>query len=137
MREALFALESIEEELVAGRGDVELSRLREVLDATMVAHPEHWSSYLRGDERELRLARAYGFSDRCRYYWPRPELREAIARLIGNLSERPIPATLLSQFLPGEYEAVRAGALAARTEDLVRHRVLETIDLYASACGMS
>jgi len=137
MREALFALESIEEELFAGRGDVELSCLREVLDATMVAHPEHWSSYLRGDERELRLARAYGFSDRCRYYWPRPELREAVARLIGNLSERPIPAMLLSQFLPGEYEAVRAGALAARAEDLVRHRVLETIDLYASACGMS
>ena len=136
MREALFALESIEEELFAGGEDVELSRLREVLDRTMVAHPEHWSSYLHGDERELRLARAYGYSDRCRYYWPRPELREAVARLIANLSERPIPATLLSQALPCGYEAVRAGELAARPEDLIRHRILGTIDLYASACGM-
>jgi D-tagatose-1,6-bisphosphate aldolase subunit GatZ/KbaZ len=136
MREALFALESIERELFAGRDDVTLSRLREVLDATMVAHPEHWRPYLRGDERELRLARAYGYSDRCRYYWPRPELREAVARLMGNLSERPIPPTLLSQFLPGEYEAVRAGTLAGRPADLVRHRILATIDLYASACGM-
>jgi len=31
---------------------------------------------------------------------------------------------------------VRMGALAARPVDLIRHRVLGTIDLYASACGM-
>jgi D-tagatose-1,6-bisphosphate aldolase subunit GatZ/KbaZ len=136
MREALFALESIERELFAGRDDVELSRLREVLEATMVAHPEHWHSYHHGDEGQLRLARAFGYSDRCRYYWPRPELREAVARLTHNLSGRPVPATLLSQFLPAQYEAVRMGALAARPEDLIRHRVLGTIDLYASACGL-
>ena len=136
MREALFALESIERELFAGRDDVELSRLREVLEATMVAHPEHWHSYHHGDEGQLRLARAFGYSDRCRYYWPRPELREAVARLTHNLSGRPVPATLLSQFLPVQYEAVRMGALAARPEDLIRHRVLGTIDLYASACGL-
>jgi len=136
MREALFALESIEEELFTGRDDVVLSRLREVLEATMVAHPEHWKSYYHGDERELRLARAYSYSDRCRYYWPRPELREALARLVGNLSERPIPPTLLGQFLPVQYEAVREGKLSARPEELIRHRILETVDLYASACGM-
>lgn len=137
MREAFFALESIEQELFAGSDDVVVSRLREVLETTMVDHPEHWKSYYHGDEQRLRLARAYSYSDRCRYYWPRPELREALARLVGNLSERPIPPTLLSQFLPVQYEAVRAGELADRPEDLVRHKILGVMNLYASACGMS
>jgi len=136
MREALFALESIERELFAAGEDLARSRLREVLETTMVEHPEHWKAYYHGDERELRLARAYSFSDRARYYWARPELSEAVARLIGNLRQRPIPLMLLSQFLPVEYEAVRAGELALAPEDLVRHRILAVVDLYASACGM-
>ncbi len=136
MREAFFALESIERELLAGRDGVELSRLRDVLETTMVAHPEHWKSYYHGNGSELRLARAYSFSDRCRYYWPRPELREALARLLGNLSERSIPSTLLGQFLPIQYEAVREGVLPARPEDLIRHKILQVLDRYASACGM-
>jgi D-tagatose-1,6-bisphosphate aldolase subunit GatZ/KbaZ len=44
--------------------------------------------------------------------------------------------TLLSQYLPGEYEAVRSGELANRPADLVRHRILSAIDAYAAACGM-
>ena len=136
MREAFFALESIERELLAGDGDVERSRLREVLETAMVEHPEHWRSYYRGDERELRLARAFSFSDRCRYYWPRAELREALARLFRNLSRRPIPPTLLGQFLSEQYDAVREGRISARPEDLVRHKVLQVVDVYAAACGM-
>jgi D-tagatose-1,6-bisphosphate aldolase subunit GatZ/KbaZ len=136
MREAFFALESIERELFAGRDDAERSRLREVLETTMIEHPEHWRSYYQGDAEELRLARAFSYSDRCRYYWPRPELRQALERLFGNLAERPIPLTLLGQYLPAGYEAVRAGRIGARPEDLVRHKILEVLDRYAAACGM-
>ena len=136
MREALFALDSIERELFAAEDHPARSRLREVLEATMVEHPDHWKGYYHGDERELRLARSFSFSDRARYYWSRPELREAAGRLLGNLRQRPIPLTLLSQFLPRQYEAVRAGELGDRPEDLIRHRILEIVDLYASACGM-
>jgi D-tagatose-bisphosphate aldolase class II non-catalytic subunit len=96
MREALFALESIEREVCAGRGG-DLSRLRQTLEAVMLAHPECWESYYRGGDDELRLARAYSYSDRCRYYWPRPELRDAVARLFANLADRPIPLTLVSR----------------------------------------
>lgn len=134
MREALFALELIERELLDD--DDEPSRLREALEATMVAHPEHWAPYHHGTERELRLARAFGYSDRARYSWPRPELRGAVSLLLRNLSREDIPSTLLSQYLPAQYEAVRRGALRARPADLVRHKVLEVADRYASACGM-
>jgi D-tagatose-1,6-bisphosphate aldolase subunit GatZ/KbaZ len=133
MREALFGLEAIERELTP---DAERSCLRETLERAMVERPEHWRSYHRGDERALRLARAFSYSDRCRYYWPRPELRAAVERLLANLSERPIPPTLLSQFLPRGYEAVRRGELAPVPLDLVRHAVLGVLDVYASACGM-
>ncbi len=133
MREAFFAMESIERELFA---DEERSHLREVLEATMIAHPEHWTSYYSGEERDLRFARAFSYSDRCRYYWPRPELRESLAKLMGNLTGRSIPPTLLSQFLPRQYEAVRAGLLSAGPVDVVRDKILEVVDVYAAACGM-
>ncbi len=135
MREALFALDAIERELLAGRDDVVPSRVPEILERTMVAHPEHWRSHHRGDAEALRLARAFSYSDRARYYWPRPELRDAVARLEANLSARPIPMTLLSQFLPSEYDAVRRGELGIRPEDLIRHRVIDVIERYAAACA--
>lgn len=135
MREALFALELIETEVLAGRPE-DRSRLREVLERVMLAHPEHWEPYLGGDAASVRLARAFSYSDRARYYWPRPELSGAVRRLISNLSATPIPVTLLSQYLPAQADAVRAGLLSPRPADLVRHRVGEVVDRYASACGM-
>jgi len=133
MREALFGLELIERELL-GEDDPERSRLREVLEAEMLARPEHWEPYLSGDARALRVARAFSYSDRARYYWARPALRRAVRRLVANLSERPIPETLLSQFLPVQGEAVRAGELVPLPVDLIRHRVMQVMDRYAIAC---
>ncbi len=136
MREALFALEAIARELLVGRADAEPSRLREVLEATMLGNPEHWRPYVTGDEGGQRLSRAFGYSDRSRYYWHRPELQAAIGRLLDDLWERGIPATLLSQYLPEQYEAVREGWLEPNPDDLIRHKVLSTLDRYAFACGM-
>lgn len=135
MREALFALELIEAELFVGRPG-ERSRVREVLERVMLAHPEHWEPYLAGDDVSVRLARAFSYSDRARYYWARPELRGAVQRLLSNLSAAPIPLTLLSQYLPAQADAVRSGRLSPRPAGLVRHRVGEIVDRYATACGM-
>ena len=72
---------------------------------------------------EVRLDLIYGYSDRCRYYWNGPAVQEEIIRLLDNLRERPIPLTLVSQYLPLEYEAIRRGELqaASRTADCVSH----------------
>ena len=136
VREALFALEEIERELLARRHGLEPSRLRATLDRAMVEQPEHWRAYYSGDEDELALARAFSFSDRARYYWAEPRVRDAVERLFDNLGHARIPPPLLSQFLPAEYSAVRAGQSATGPADLVRHRVLTVIDAYAEACGM-
>jgi D-tagatose-1,6-bisphosphate aldolase subunit GatZ/KbaZ len=136
MREALFALEAIEREVLAGDASATLSHLRDVLDAAMLDHPEHWRSYHRGSDTEQRLARAFSYSDRCRYYWPLPAVQDALDRLLRNLAEHPIPETILSQYLPQQYRAVRRGELTNRPDALIRHAILSVIAGYAAACGM-
>jgi D-tagatose-1,6-bisphosphate aldolase subunit GatZ/KbaZ len=138
-REALFALEQIEREALATglgtAGGGEPSRLRETLDAAMREDPAHWRAYYSGGEDELAFARAFSFSDRCRYYWPRPDVRDALERLLGDLSRRPIPLALLSQYLPAQYAAVRAGKLEPSPEALIRHRIGAVLKTYWAACG--
>ncbi|HEY5433656.1 MAG TPA: class II D-tagatose-bisphosphate aldolase, non-catalytic subunit [Candidatus Limnocylindrales bacterium] len=136
LREVLFALEAIEGEWLVRRGGVVASRLRETLQRVMVEHPEHWQPYFHGDEDELRFARDFSFSDRSRYYWPQPEVQAAVGRLVGNLSARPIPLTLLSQYLPMQYRAVREGTLSSDPRALIRAGIAIVIDAYAHACGM-
>jgi D-tagatose-1,6-bisphosphate aldolase subunit GatZ/KbaZ len=54
-REAVFALGMIERELLAGRKEPRLSRVREVLDRAMLRQPVYWRSYYHGDENQQRL----------------------------------------------------------------------------------
>ena len=102
LREALFALAAIEDELVPG---ADRSRLVDELESAMVADPTWWAGYYDGDAGEQRLARRYSYSDRARYYWPRPAVAAAAERLFDNLDTVGIPLPLLSQHLPGPVPA--------------------------------
>ena len=62
MREALFALAAIENELVAPR---DRSQLPEVVERRMLAAPEHWERYCPGSAAERYIARRYSYSDRA------------------------------------------------------------------------
>jgi D-tagatose-1,6-bisphosphate aldolase subunit GatZ/KbaZ len=134
-REAVFCLEMIEQEWLAGTTPFEPSNLRGSLEKAMMEDPGNWKRYYHGDAHEQRRARAFSFSDRVRYYWPRPSVQAALARLIANLSGRPIPLALLSQFMPRQYESVRAGTLLNSPRALVSHRINEVTSAYARACG--
>jgi D-tagatose-1,6-bisphosphate aldolase subunit GatZ/KbaZ len=134
-REAAFGLEAIEREWLSARGNVTLSRVQQTLEEAMVENPAHWSSYYHGDEAALQFARKYSYSDRARYYWPQPAVSAALKKLIANLTAHPAPVSVLSQFLPRQAEAVRAGMLANLPTELIRHKILEVIDQYAGACG--
>ena len=57
-------------------------------------------------------------------------MKEARARLILNLSERPIPPYLLSQFLPVQYELIREGRLTPEPEALIEHKIQCVMDRY-------
>jgi D-tagatose-1,6-bisphosphate aldolase subunit GatZ/KbaZ len=135
-REAVFALSAIERELLAGRKGQRLSRVREVLDRAMLRKPAYWRSYYHGDERQLRLSRIYSYSDRCRYYWHQPAVQTEIGRLFDNLKTRSFPLTLVSQYLPQEYAAIRGGQIEQQPEAIIRYHIQLILRTYATACGI-
>ena len=102
----------------------------------MVEHPEHWKPYYHGDESQRRFARAYSLSDRIRYYWPDREISDALALLTQNLQQHPAPLPLISQYLPRQADAIRAGAVQNNPSALIRHKVQESLARYAGACGV-
>jgi D-tagatose-1,6-bisphosphate aldolase subunit GatZ/KbaZ len=130
LREALFALAAIEDELI---GPDDRSRLPDVVEARMLARPEEWQRYYSGTPEERALARRYSYSDRMRYYWPDHEIEAAVKRLLANLTMRGVPDPLLSAYLPAQYDRVRRGVLASSPRDLVIDRVRDVLRTYAAA----
>jgi D-tagatose-1,6-bisphosphate aldolase subunit GatZ/KbaZ len=135
LREAVFALATIEEEWLGWRKGITRSGVREELDHAMVIDPAHWKSYYHGEQAALHFARKYSYSDRSRYYWPQPAVQQALQRLLRNLAENPAPLSLLSQYLPKQWEEIRAGRLANDPANLIHRRIMEVMDDYAYACG--
>jgi D-tagatose-1,6-bisphosphate aldolase subunit GatZ/KbaZ len=133
-REAVFALAWMEEEWLGGRKDFQLSNLSGVLEEVMLARPEHWRRYYHGDERSQRLARRYSLSDRARYYWPDPRLQAALGTLFTNLSKESIPAPLVSQFFPQQFQKMRVGNLASNPHAWVEDKIASVLEEYAWAC---
>jgi D-tagatose-1,6-bisphosphate aldolase subunit GatZ/KbaZ len=136
LREGVFSLCEIEQEWLSGRAGVCLSRVGAALEQAMLDQPADWRGYYQGDDWYLAYARKYSYSDRSRYYWPKPAVEQAFSRLIHNLSAEPIPLPLLSQFLPLQYEAVRNGEITSRPLDLIEHKIRSVLRTYSSACGL-
>lgn len=132
LREGIFALEQIEQEL-AKLNDFVVSDFRWVLEQVMTDDSGYWKKYYHGDYKKKRYARAYSFSDRSRYYLTNPEVRKSLDILLRNLDSCDIPLALLSQYLPKQYEKVRSGLLRNKAEDLLIDRVGNCIDDYLYA----
>ncbi|EOG8084155.1 tagatose-bisphosphate aldolase subunit KbaZ [Citrobacter sp. CK184] len=131
LREALFSLAAIEEELLPAKTS---SGLRHVLESVMLDRPEYWQSHYHGDGNARRLARGYSYSDRVRYYWPDQQIDEAFARLVRNLADDPIPLPLISQYLPLQYARVREGDLNATPRELIISHIQDVLQQYHAAC---
>ena len=95
--------------------------------------PEHWQTYYRGNDSELTLARKFSLLDRCRYYWPEPEVQRMLIRLMNNQGNQPIPLSLLHQFFPGQVSRIRRGLLTNDPEALIRDKVKEVLRDYSFA----
>jgi D-tagatose-1,6-bisphosphate aldolase subunit GatZ/KbaZ len=134
-REAIFALAAIEEVLLADKPGETPSRVVDILDHAMQENPVYWAKYYSGSPEERRFARKYSLSDRSRYYWPVPSVQVALDRLLSNLGQGPLPLTLLSQYLPHQYERVREGALMNHPRALILDKITSVLSDYAYACG--
>lgn len=131
MREALDALSLIEAELVPADQRADLPT---VLEQAMLRNPRNWEHHYSGDEHARKLLRHYSYSDRVRYYWNAPEVREAVEKLMRNLQRRELPETMLSAFLPDQYVAVRAGLLKPDAHSIILDRIRRVLRPYAQAC---
>lgn len=129
MRAALFALSSIEEELIHPE---HCAGLKRVCEQVMLCEPKYWKEYYTSDRE--RLLRRYSYSDRIRYYWNHPLVADAVDKLLTNLADTTIPLPLLSQYLPRQYAAIRAGELTNHPRELVIHNIMQVTGCYASAC---
>ena len=135
LREAVFALAVMEEEWLGSKTGVNLSGIIETIENVMVENPKHWQKHYHGSDQELRYARKYSYSDRVRYYWPHPQIRKALNLLLENLSQQPVPLTLLSQYMPRQYHNVRAEKISNSPAELIRDKIMEVIWCYAYACN--
>lgn len=132
-REAIFALAMMENELFTGSRAQNRSNLINVLEEAMIENPIHWENYYSGDEEEQNFARKYSFSDRSRYYWPNSKVRESLRKLLTNVGGLPLPNSLISQFLPVQYERIRSGDLDNTAHDLILDRICSVLDSYSAA----
>ncbi|MEW6703256.1 MAG: D-tagatose-bisphosphate aldolase, class II, non-catalytic subunit [Pseudomonadota bacterium] len=128
LRETLWSLAEIEDLCVRqGR-----SQLKHVVLETMQRHPQHWQRYYH-DAGQLQLDLQFSLSDRIRYYWAHPQVQKACAALLHNLSQGPLPLTLLSQHLPHQYAAIRGGRLDNSIPHILRDGVARVLRHYARA----
>ena len=117
-----------------GRAPESLSGVRAALDRAMCADPRHWKAwYGDGDAETLRERRAWSLSDRSRYYWPVPQVQQAVERLFANLDAVHLPQGLTSQYLPWACEAADGGPRPGRAASLARLRVRRVLARYARA----
>lgn len=129
LRETLWALADIEQQL----GIAPPQPLKQLVLAAMQRDPRHWQSYYT-EPQSLNVDLQFSLSDRVRYYWGVPHVSRACDALLANLREHGVPLSLLSQFLPIQYAAVRAGTLVNEPRELVLDGIDQVLRGYARAC---
>jgi len=136
LRETIFALSYVEEELFGCNDNKKLSKIREVLENEMLKNKKYWENYYKGDKNKVRLAIKYSFFDRSRYYWQNNYVKESLELLISNLKSVKIPLSLISQFLPMQYKMVREDAIEIDPIVFIREAIKNVLDKYFYAVGI-
>jgi D-tagatose-1,6-bisphosphate aldolase subunit GatZ/KbaZ len=131
-REAVFALANIEKEMFSAEV---CSNVPQTLNEAAMRRPEYWKKYYHGNSEEQAFKRKYSLSDRIRYYWTDAEVQSALAHLLRNFGVRPIPLTLISQYLPNQYNPIRAGELRNSADSILLARVQNVLADYQFACA--
>ena len=131
LRETLWSLAAIGRELPGGDKEEDL---RTVVVETMRSDPRHWRDHYH-DLANESVDLQFSFSDRIRYYWPYPRVQRACDLLLARLRRAPIPLTLLSQYLPRQYDALRAGRLKAAVDEILHDGIASALRPYIQACS--
>lgn len=131
LREALWALDQIEQEWLP---KTDVSNLKATMTKVMKESPKYWQPYYTSADRQLALDCQYSLSDRIRYYWPQSDVAKAYKTMTENFKKSTVPLTLLSQYLPLQYQAIRDGEISATVEQIVIHHITAVLKQYLNAC---
>jgi len=115
LREGLFALQFMSNELGT---DVDFTG---TLDRVMTEKSGSWSEYYVGSSEQIAFKRKYSYSDRWRYYANEKTVVHTIEDLIAFMDSRSVPLTLLSQFMPEQYEKIRKKELEMKAVELINY----------------
>jgi len=129
LREALWALSDIAVELQMSQDSLKDTMLRE-----MRRDPKYWKAYYVDPERQ-QFDMQFSLSDRIRYYWNVPAVARACTELLEGLAALGLPMTLISQYMPLQYAAIREGRLKNEPRELVLDGVEHVLRQYARACN--
>ena len=131
LRETLWALSDIAMELdLVPESE---GSLKDVVLEAMRREPKYWQAYYQ-DGAHQHFDLQFSLSDRIRYYWTGPKVARASARLLEVLTAHGVPLTLLSQYLPRQFAAVREGRLKNDPREFVLDGVADVLRQYAEAC---
>ena len=131
-REALFALEMVEKELLNGTNCV-FSHFREMLENTMLDNNKYWVKHYHGSEQQKKLERAFSLSDRARYYLSEKPVQNAISVLCENLEKVAIPYSVLHQYLPKQAERILLGQVTNAPIAILEDYIGDVIEDYLFA----
>jgi len=131
LREAFYGLDLIASNLDGGPAN---DGVQATMERLMQQQPGNWEKYYHGTEAERHVLRHFSYSDRIRYYWPQPQAVQAIERLLTRLGDRPIPETLVSQYLAALYPKVASGTVKPIAQHLLIAAVDHVLADYVSAC---
>lgn len=132
LREAIFALAQMEEALIAPENR---SHVLEVIDEVMLNEPDYWKKYYRPTWSQAMVDIHFSLSDRIRYYWPHPRIRQSVDKLIANLGTLTLPLGLVSQYLPVQFERLTAQTIAATPQDLILDKIQDVLRAYRYGCA--
>lgn len=127
LREAFYALSYIEKEMVHTN---EQAYFIETLIKVMKENPINYVKHYK-DNVDYQIK--FSLLDRSRYYLNHIEVEHSIKVLLENLSKTPIKDSLLSQFLPLQYQEYRSGSITKKPLDLLSSKIKDVLNNYLYA----
>lgn len=132
LREAIFALAQMENELIAPESR---SRVLEVIDEVMLNEPDYWKKYYHPTWSQAMVDIHFSLSDRIRYYWPHPRIRQAVEKLLANLDTVRLPLGLISQFMPLQLERASLNEIVTTPRSLIIDKIQDVLRAYRYGCA--
>ena len=130
LREAIFALAQIEQELIAGN-----HWQFAVIEEVMLDEPQYWKKYYRTGFNDSLLDIRYSLSDRIRYYWPHSRIKNSVETMMVNLEGVDIHRHGLVSIFPKQFERIQSGELSAIPHQLIMDKIYDVLRAYRYGCA--